>query len=121
MYMNSFTILPIGVTSHLNARNGVYKHIKNKSTFHAAVVWEEETYLDYVMGKFDIKWSDVDFVYTTTNINQHWMLIAFDLNGGQLFVFDSLPSMTSKKELESCLEPLTYTLQSLLHYCDFKR
>ncbi|XP_038875042.1 uncharacterized protein LOC120067568 [Benincasa hispida] len=81
----------------------------------------DEMLPDYVMGKFDVKWSDVDFVYTTTNIDQHWMLIAFNLNRDQLFVFDSLPSMTSKKKLESFLEPLTYTLPSLLHYCDLKR
>ncbi|XP_038902498.1 uncharacterized protein LOC120089158 [Benincasa hispida] len=120
MCMARFTILPIGITSHLNSRDGVYKHMKNKSTLEAAVAWVDETLPDYVMGKFDVKWLDVDFIYTTTNIDQHWMLVAFDLNRGRLFVFDSLPSMTSKKKLESFLESLTYTLPSLLHYCDLK-
>ncbi|XP_038896435.1 uncharacterized protein LOC120084697 [Benincasa hispida] len=46
--------------SHLNARGGVFKRIKNKSLLEAALAWkDEDTYKDYVTGKFDVKWADV--------------------------------------------------------------
>ena len=68
------------------------------------MVWEyEDTYKDYVMGKFDphnMGWADVDFVYSSVNTGEHWVVVALDMNRGRVFMFDSLPSITSKKKLD---------------------
>ncbi|XP_038899753.1 uncharacterized protein LOC120086987 [Benincasa hispida] len=122
MCMHKFTILSIGVTSHLNAHGGVFRRIKNKTLLEAALAWEDEdTYKNYVIGKFDVKWADVDFIYTAMNISEHWIVLAMDINRGHIFVFDSLPSYTPMTKLVNWLEPLTVTVPSLLHYCDVDR
>lgn len=76
-----------------------------------------------MLGNFDlgnVKWADVDFVYNKVNISKHWIVIAMDMNRGQLFAFDSRSSHTSMKKLTSFLELLTLTLPSLLHYWSVK-
>ncbi|XP_038874902.1 uncharacterized protein LOC120067405 [Benincasa hispida] len=94
----------------------------NKTLLEAALAWEDEdTYKDYVTGKFDIKWADVDFVYTAMNISDHWMVLAMDIYRGHIFVFDSLSSYTPMTKLVNWLELLTVTVLSLLHYCDVDR
>lgn len=35
-----------------------------------------------------IPWVDVDYVYSTTNIHELWILLVFDINLGEVILYD---------------------------------
>ena len=87
-----------------------------------AKVWEkEDCYMDFVLGlesEHQPGWSEVDFVYSSFNYKQHWILVAIDVNLGHILLYDSLLSYVSSRDLVQFFSPLRYTLPSRCEFCN---
>ncbi|KAL0544398.1 hypothetical protein IC582_019513 [Cucumis melo] len=73
--------------------------------------WKEEYRLvDYVVGSkedFQDPWASVDYDYSPFNVHvNHWVLLCLDLVSCQVKVWDSLPSLTTAKEMRNILLPI---------------
>ncbi|KAA0041192.1 Ulp1-like peptidase [Cucumis melo var. makuwa] len=73
--------------------------------------WKEEYRLvDYVVGSkedFQDPWASVDYDYSPFNVHvNHWVLFCLDLVSCQVKVWDSLPSLTTAKEMRNILLPI---------------
>lgn len=42
-----------------------------------------------------IAWADVDYVYSTSNVYEHWILVMLDINLGKGILYDSYPTYVS--------------------------
>ncbi|KAL0543813.1 hypothetical protein IC582_018918 [Cucumis melo] len=84
--------------------------------------WEYQL-VDYVFGsKEDFKdpWASVDYVYSPFNVHaNHWVLLCLDLVNFQVKVWNSLPSLTSVKEMRSILLPIRELVPDLLDSTGF--
>ncbi|KAL0536266.1 hypothetical protein IC582_025209 [Cucumis melo] len=81
--------------------------------------WKEEYRLvDYVFGSkedFQDPWTSVDYVYSPFNVHSnHWVLLCLDLVSNQVKVWDSLPSLTTAKEMRDILLSIRELVPNLL-------
>ncbi|TYK13649.1 Ulp1-like peptidase [Cucumis melo var. makuwa] len=81
--------------------------------------WKEEYRLvDYVFGSkedFQDPWTSVDYVYSPFNVHSnHWVLLCLDLVSYQVKVWDSLPSLTTAKEMRDILLSIRELVPNLL-------
>lgn len=62
-------------------------------------------------------WVDVDVVYGSLQHKDHWLLLTLDMRVGTLYMLDSIPSHINPSALKVLLEPLSYTIPSVLRFC----
>lgn len=96
----------------------MFKAIYDKSEEKVTEIWLNEdalTELVFGLASYSILWADVDYVYSTINI-EHWILLVFDINLGEVILYNSYLTYVSQKDILIALLPLIYTLSSL---CDF--